>query len=49
MDEIGTPFSITVDYDSKDDGAATIRMRDSGEQIRVAISEIPLKIDELLT
>jgi glycyl-tRNA synthetase len=49
MDEIGTPFSITVDYDSKEDGAATIRMRDSGEQIRVPISEIPSKIIELLT
>jgi glycyl-tRNA synthetase len=48
MDEIGTPFSITVDYESKEDGAATIRMRDAGDQIRISIPEIPAKIKELM-
>ena len=35
QDEIGTPFCITVDYDSKDNNDVTIRFRDSMEQIRV--------------
>ncbi len=40
MDEIGTPFCITVDYQSKDDQTVTLRFRDSMEQIRVPIAEI---------
>lgn len=40
QDEIGTPWCITVDYDSKEDNSATIRDRDSLKQERVAISEI---------
>ena len=35
QDEIGTPFCVTVDYQSKDDGTVTVRHRDSMEQIRV--------------
>ncbi|RLF46919.1 MAG: glycine--tRNA ligase [Thermoplasmata archaeon] len=35
MDEIGTPFCITVDYQTKEDGTVTIRYRDTTEQIRV--------------
>lgn len=35
MDEVGTPFCITVDGDTLDDGTVTIRERDSMEQIRV--------------
>lgn len=40
MDEIGTPFCVTVDYQSKDDASVTLRFRDSMEQIRVPISEL---------
>ncbi len=39
-DEIGTPFCITYDFESKDDQAVTIRHRDSMEQERVAIDDL---------
>ncbi len=39
-DEIGVPFCITVDYESKEDGAVTVRHRDTMEQERVALSEL---------
>jgi glycyl-tRNA synthetase len=35
QDEAGTPFCITVDYESKDNGTVTLRFRDSMEQVRV--------------
>ncbi|KAA0014829.1 glycine--tRNA ligase [Thermoplasmatales archaeon ex4484_30] len=35
MDEIGTPFCITVDYQTKEDDTITIRFRDTTEQIRL--------------
>ena len=41
QDAIGTPFCITVDHQSAEDGTVTIRHRDSMEQQRVAIAEIP--------
>lgn len=37
QDEIGTPFCVTVDFDSLEDDAVTIRERDSQEQVRVPI------------
>ena len=37
QDEIGTPICVTVDFDSLDDRAITIRDRDTMEQIRVPI------------
>jgi glycyl-tRNA synthetase len=40
QDEIGTPFCVTVDFDSLDDDAVTIRDRDSMAQERVALSEL---------
>ena len=40
QDEIGTPFCVTVDFDSLDDGAATIRDRDSMAQDRVSMTGI---------
>jgi len=39
-DEIGTPFCITVDFDSLKDEAVTVRDRDSMKQKRVKISEV---------
>ena len=35
QDEIGTPFAVTVDFESLDDKAVTIRDRDTTEQVRV--------------
>jgi glycyl-tRNA synthetase len=40
QDEIGTPFCVTVDYDTLTDGCVTVRDRDSMGQERVAIAEL---------
>jgi len=40
QDEIGTPFCVTVDFQSLEDNQVTIRERDSMKQIRVPISEL---------
>lgn len=40
QDEIGTPFCVTVDFDTLEDRAVTIRDRDSMDQIRVPIAEL---------
>jgi glycyl-tRNA synthetase len=45
QDELGTPYCITIDYDSLDDNTVTIRYRDTMEQKRVLISEILSYID----
>ena len=37
---MGTPFCITLDYQTKEDQTVTIRYRDSMEQVRVKIAEI---------
>ena len=39
-DEIGTPFCITYDFESENDGCVTIRDRDTMEQIRLPIAEV---------
>lgn len=44
MDEIGTPFCVTVDYESKDDKTVTLRFRDSMDQVRVPIAELEQRI-----
>ncbi len=41
QDEIGTPFCVTVDFDSLEDEQVTIRDRDSMAQRRVPIAELP--------
>jgi glycyl-tRNA synthetase len=40
QDEVGTPLCVTVDFDSLDDGAVTVRDRDTMEQARVPISNL---------
>ena len=40
QDEIGTPFCITYDFESENDGAVTVRDRDTMEQVRVKIEEL---------
>jgi glycyl-tRNA synthetase len=39
-DEIGTPFCITVDFDTLEDNCVTIRDRDTMEQIRLSVFEV---------
>jgi glycyl-tRNA synthetase len=46
QDEIGTPFCVTIDYQSKEDGTVTLRYRDSMEQIRVPRAELCAKIKQ---
>jgi glycyl-tRNA synthetase len=40
LDEIGTPFAVTVDHQTLEDGTVTMRKRDSMEQQRIKISEL---------
>jgi glycyl-tRNA synthetase len=40
QDELGTPFCVTIDFDSLDDQAVTVRERDSMEQERVPIADL---------
>jgi glycyl-tRNA synthetase len=45
QDEIGTPYCICVDYDTKEQGTVTIRERDSMEQVRIPLDEVVQWID----
>ena len=40
QDEIGTPFCVTFDFDSKEDNCVTVRDRDTMEQQRISIDEL---------
>jgi glycyl-tRNA synthetase len=40
QDEIGTPFCITVDFETLDDNAVTVRERDSMQQERVSLDQV---------
>ena len=40
QDEIGTPFCVTVDFDSLEDHAVTVRDRDTTDQVRVKIDDL---------
>jgi glycyl-tRNA synthetase len=40
QDEIGTPCCVTIDFDSLEDGAVTVRDRDSTSQVRVSIDDL---------
>jgi glycyl-tRNA synthetase len=48
QDEIGTPFCITVDFDSLEDGQVTIRERDTTKQERVSIDQLEQVLIEKL-
>ena len=48
QDEIGTPLCVTVDFDTLEDEAVTIRERDSMEQVRVPISGLVEALREKL-
>ncbi len=45
-DEIGTPYCITIDFDTEQDDTVTIRDRDTMEQVRVKISDLTNWIEE---
>ena len=46
QDEIGTPYCITVDFDTLEDNCVTIRDRDTMEQVRININELEKWIAE---
>ncbi len=48
QDEIGTPYCVTVDFDTLQDGTVTVRDRDSMEQPRVAVSDLTAWLEEKL-
>ena len=45
-DEIGTPFCVTVDFDTLEDNQVTVRDRDTMEQVRIPIAELESYIEE---
>ncbi len=45
-DEIGTPYCVTIDFDTLEDNTVTIRDRDTMEQIRLPIDELSKWIEE---
>ncbi len=46
QDEIGTPYAVTIDFDTLEDNTVTLRDRDSMEQIRLDIDELISYIEE---
>lgn len=46
QDEIGTPYCLTVDFDTLNDGTVTLRDRDTMEQQRLAIADLPAWLRE---
>jgi glycyl-tRNA synthetase len=48
MDALGTPFCVTIDHQTKEDGTVTIRYRDSMEQERIKMSDVRNKVMEAL-
>ncbi|MFH0894380.1 MAG: glycine--tRNA ligase [Bacteroidota bacterium] len=49
QDAIGTPFAITIDYDTLNDNAVTIRYRDSMQQERISVERIPEIVKDKLS
>ncbi len=49
QDEIGTPFCITVDFDTLEDDMVTIRDRDTGKQERIAVKELDIYLKKALS
>lgn len=47
-DEIGTPVCITVDHQTLEDGTVTLRLRDTMEQRRVNITDVPKSVLEII-
>ena len=49
QDEIGTPYCITVDFETENDGCVTVRDRDTMQQERVSISELKAWLNNKLS
>ena len=49
QDEVGTPYCVTVDYDTLEDGTVTVRERDSTEQKRVSAEDLSAVIRRLVS
>jgi glycyl-tRNA synthetase len=50
MDELGTPFCVTIDFDTiEKDQAVTIRERDTTQQVRVKIKELKETLRKLIS
>ena len=47
-DEVGTPYEVTVDYETLEQGTVTIRDRDSMSQVKVPLAEVAEKLQSLL-
>ena len=47
-DEIGTPYSVTIDFETLEDEMVTVRDRDTMEQIRIKIDELEEYIESKL-
>ena len=48
QDELGTPYCVTIDFDTLDDRSVTVRERDSMQQDRVPIADLVAYLDERL-
>ncbi|WP_018527347.1 glycine--tRNA ligase [Alkalispirochaeta alkalica] len=48
QDEIGTPFCVTIDYETMDQGTVTLRHRDSMEQERIPLGELAQRLREAI-
>jgi glycyl-tRNA synthetase len=46
QDAIGTPLCVTIDHDTLEDNAVTLRDRDTMKQVRVPIAELPARVAE---
>ena len=49
QDEIGTPYCVTIDFQTLDDSTVTVRERDRMTQIRLPIAELPMYLLERVT
>ncbi len=49
QDEIGTPYCVTIDFQTLDDRTVTVRERDHMTQVRISIDELPMYLLERVT
>jgi glycyl-tRNA synthetase len=49
QDEVGTPWCVTVDFDSLEDGAVTVRDRDTTDQVRVPVDGLVTELQGRLS
>lgn len=48
MDELGVPFSVTVDFQTVEDSTVTLRERDSMTQVRMPLAEVAPLVEQLV-